>query len=305
MSDTDTTPTPNAKSHNRMTRKFHSARRTKRKAPPYAKSKKEVSIATTEDADFQIANTSDEAPVTSKTCDEQLAGTVSHSKINPITVDNENDEEILTSNRMIDMDILSSLFNVVACPMCHSTGLMQQQIKKQGSAFNMKLTCNNSECEWEYEYWTSKKKPKSRNFEVNGRIYYSMRRIGKGYGGLKRFLYLLNHPPPMTKNNYGKIAANFHKAAKHVSEDSLQFTCEQIRNTKININEEAGEVVTVGEEPTLVDTGVTVDGTWQRRGYSSLNGAVAAISIDYGRILDIHVMRKFCQLCNAAEKTRA
>ena len=92
MSDTDTTPTPNAQSHNRMTRIFHSARRKKRKAPPYAKSKKEVSTATTEDADFQIVNTSDEAPVTSKTCDEQLEGTVSHVKINPITVDNENDE---------------------------------------------------------------------------------------------------------------------------------------------------------------------------------------------------------------------
>ena len=39
------------------------------------------------------------------------------------------------------MDILSSLFNVVACPVCHSTSLMQQQTKKQGLAFKMKLTC--------------------------------------------------------------------------------------------------------------------------------------------------------------------
>ena len=61
MRDTDTTPTPNAKTRNRMTRKFHSARRKKRKTPPYAKSKKEVSTVTTEDADFQIVVTSDEA----------------------------------------------------------------------------------------------------------------------------------------------------------------------------------------------------------------------------------------------------
>ena len=74
----------------------------------------------------------------------------------------------------------------------------------------------------------------------------------------------------MTKNNYEKIAANFCKAAIYVAEDSMQFACEQIRNTDMNINEEAGEVVTVGEEPTLVDTGVTVHGTWQRKGYSSL-----------------------------------
>ena len=57
-------------------------------------------------------------PGTSKTCDEQLEGTVSHAKINPITLNNENDEEILTSNRIIDMDILSSPSNVVDCPVC-------------------------------------------------------------------------------------------------------------------------------------------------------------------------------------------
>ena len=117
----------------------------------------------------------------SDTSDEQLEGTVSHAKMNPITVvDNENGQEILTGNRIIDMDVLSSLFNVVASPECCRTGLVQQQIKKQGLAFKMKLTCHNSACEWEHEYWTSKKKPKSRNFVVNGRIYYSMRRIGKG-----------------------------------------------------------------------------------------------------------------------------
>ena len=81
-----------------------------------------------------------------------------------------------------------------------------------------------------------KRSQNPRNLEVNGIIYYSMRRKGKGYGGLKGFFYLLNHPLPMTKNNYDEIAANFHKAAKHVrrqyaicikqrnmSEDSMQF----------------------------------------------------------------------------------
>ncbi|GFW69269.1 hypothetical protein TNCV_486181 [Trichonephila clavipes] len=33
--------------------------------------------------------------------------------------------------------------------------------------------------------------------------------------------------------------------------------------------------------------GISIDGTWQRRGYSSLNGCVSAISVDTGKILDI------------------
>ena len=47
----------------------------------------------------------------------------------------------------------------------------------------------------------------------------------------------------------------------------------------------------------VVDTGVSVDGTWQKRGFTSLNGADAAISIEIGRVLDGEVMTRYCQGC--------
>ncbi|GFV24152.1 uncharacterized protein TNCV_4164991 [Trichonephila clavipes] len=43
--------------------------------------------------------------------------------------------------------------------------------------------------------------------------------------------------------------------------------------------------------------GISIDGTWQRRGYSSLNGCVNAISDDTGKILDIEVMTQYCHIC--------
>ncbi|GFU50677.1 uncharacterized protein TNCV_240651 [Trichonephila clavipes] len=42
--------------------------------------------------------------------------------------------------------------------------------------------------------------------------------------------------------------------------------------------------------------GISIDGTWQRRGYSSLNGCVSAISVDTGKILDIEVMTQYCHI---------
>ena len=45
------------------------------------------------------------------------------------------------------------------------------------------------------------------------------------------------------------------------------------------------------------DIGVYVDGTWQRSGYSSLNGAVAIISKDNGRIVDVEAMTRFLKPC--------
>ena len=37
----------------------------------------------------------------------------------------------------------------------------------------------------------------------------------------------------------------------------------------------------------LVKCGVSCDGTWQRRGFSFLDGCVTAISMDTGKILDV------------------
>ena len=38
-------------------------------------------------------------------------------------------------------------------------------------------------------------------------------------------------------------------------------------------------------------------GTWQKRGFTSLNGAVADLSIDTGHVIDIDVMSRYCLPC--------
>ena len=42
-------------------------------------------------------------------------------------------------------------------------------------------------------------KKQSRHYDVNRRTCYAMRRVGNGYSGMKKFLMLMNHPPPMTE----------------------------------------------------------------------------------------------------------
>ncbi|GFW73548.1 uncharacterized protein TNCV_4327051 [Trichonephila clavipes] len=37
----------------------------------------------------------------------------------------------------------------------------------------------------------------------------------------------------------------------------------------------------------IVEYGISVDGTWQRRGYSSMNGCVAALSVDTGLYISV------------------
>ncbi|GFT06574.1 uncharacterized protein TNCV_2643801 [Trichonephila clavipes] len=44
----------------------------------------------------------------------------------------------------------------------------------------------------------------------------------------------------------------------------------------------------------LSEDSTYVDGTWQCRGYSSMNGCVAALSVDTGKVVDIEIMSSCC-----------
>ncbi|GFT64536.1 uncharacterized protein TNCV_649351 [Trichonephila clavipes] len=43
---------------------------------------------------------------------------------------------------------------------------------------------------------------------------------------------------------------------------------------------------------------VAVDGTWQTRGYTSLNGVVTVTSIDTGKVIDVDILSKYCACKN-------
>ena len=104
----------------------------------------------------------------------------------------------------------------------------------------------------------------------------------------------MNLPKPMTRCNYDKLSNLLRDAVKSVAETSIKNAAQTIR-ANINVN----------DDDIQVDTGVSVDGSWQRRGFSSLNGVVTVISIEDGKILDTGTTCKLGKACNAKEKLRS
>jgi len=49
--------------------------------------------------------------------------------------------------------------------------------------------------------------------------------------------------------------------------------------------------------PEMCDEVVSCDGTWQKRGFSSLTGVVPVISHRNGKVLDFVVLTKYCKEC--------
>ena len=124
-------------------------------------------------------------------------------------------------------------------------------------------------------------------FEVNIRTVYAFVVVGVGHHTvLEKFCCMMNMPAPMTVMNYNNISNRLRDAAKIVAENSMKdAVVEAKKYTNV-----------------VADNGVSVDGTWQRRGYSSLNGVVVAISIDTRKIVDMEVLTRYCRQCDIQNK---
>ncbi|GFX14770.1 uncharacterized protein TNCV_1485131 [Trichonephila clavipes] len=94
-----------------------------------------------------------------------------------------------------------------------------------------------------------------------------MRQIGKGFAGAFKLCSTLNLPR-LTKTAFKNQEAKLLKVVQEVAEESMIKAATEIVEKKQNLSSD------------IVKCGISVDGTWQRRGYTSMNGCVAAISVD-------------------------
>ena len=110
---------------------------------------------------------------------------------------------------------------------------------------------------------------------------------------LEKLTALMYLPKPMTANSYDKIVNRLNVVAKEVTNETMRDASEDLLCKSKDPNDD-----------TVIDTAVSCDGSWQKRGYSSLNGVVTVISTDNSKILDIEPMTQTCKSCLLHEKLK-
>jgi len=86
---------------------------------------------------------------------------------------------------------------------------------------------------------------------------------------MSKFSLFMNMPPQMAKACFTKINTKLFKAYSTVAEQNIQEAGREL-HTSLNAENSTSEEI--------VDCQVSLDGTWQKRGYSSLNGVVSLLS---------------------------
>lgn len=197
-------------------------------------------------------------------------------------------EEFLHINKpstylVLDIDILcNQLKSFVVCKNCGvgNVTLKEDLDKRMGCASQLLFLCDNCGVN---QGFMSSDKTNTGQYDINMRLVYALRSVGKGHDDAKMICTLLDIPGPPTRfMKYNRIIAT---TIKKVAEKSMI--------------EAVQEVVDKTENSDLT---VAIDGSWQKRGHTSLNGVVTATSIETGKVLDVHALSKYCQGCQLAKE---
>lgn len=202
----------------------------------------------------------------------------------------EEDESSGSSCRVVDISCLQHILdNSSVCNVCLSGSLTVSETLRHGLASVVKLTC--SHCGKSSDYPLVQKHSPRRYFDLNRRSALAMRIIGRGGEALRKVCAILDLPQPLHKQSYQSHCSALHAAAQEVNCQSMRAHAADLLRTR----EEAGAA-----EPSQV--AVSTDGTWMRRGYSSLYSVQSVISHETGKVLDITVLSKHCDICKLKKR---
>lgn len=95
----------------------------------------------------------------------------------------------------------------------------------------------------------------------------------------------------MSTSAYQKHVDSILEVVEDYTKEELTQAGQRLRNIVLDENPD------LDKDDTL-DLAVSFDGTWAKRGFTSLTGVVFAISVDSGEALDYTVLSKACQKCS-------
>ena len=126
----------------------------------------------------------------------------------------------------------------------------------------------------------------TRAFEINRRAVIATLSSGKGLESLKQFCADMNMPNPMTKATFNYHACVIKEAAEKAAVDSMEDASFELHDL-LNI-----------PSTETADCKVMIDGTWRKRGHSSLQGDYVTVekkednnSVEYEEFLATHKCR--------------
>lgn len=203
-----------------------------------------------------------------------------------------------TGFRLIDMEFLAKAISHTRCEECKSgkLSLTEDETQRAGLMSSLYIQCG--DCKHMINVPTSKKRtPRGMSYEVNRRSVYAAASLGLGHKGLSQFCAFLNMPPPIHHDSYQMHLKQISQASVDLATENMKSAVNRVKTKLKDSGDMSDDEENDCEDEACVDVGVSCDGSWHRRGYSSLVGTTAVISLETGQVLDYEILNKICYEC--------
>lgn len=211
----------------------------------------------------------------------KLSEAVVHNDSDSVNSSNSENSMPNDVNIIISVDLLSSFVNKnTICKYCKSSDSLyiEENISgRLGLCSQIVMKCK--KCDAANTSRTSVC-TRHKYYDINVRLVYGLRSIGKGKKCGELLCGMLNLPPPPTK--FSDYTEFLERNLREVSKGSMMNAAMEAKRA----NGGNGDLT------------VAIDGTWQRRGHLSHHGVVAATSLATGKVLDVEVLSNHCRGCS-------
>lgn len=169
--------------------------------------------------------------------------------------------------------VFSAISQAVVCEKCKSEVTFTESAKR-GLGFKIVISCQ--KCDKIYI-------PSSpfieKGYDINRRIVLAMRLLGVGLNGIMKFCAFMDLPRPIFLSFYDRVVKRIAIGAEAVCQLSMK-TAAQEEKKKSDEKENTDGITVSG------------DGSWRKRGFSSLFGFVSLIGWLTGKVVDVVVKIK-------------
>eukprot|EP00795_Rhopilema_esculentum_P017497 gene17497-9115_t len=194
---------------------------------------------------------------------------------------------------------VNELIRSLLCPLCKNSGLIfdVENDNRCGFSANGVIFCPTCEIPVKANYLCERvggDKSPNKPFDVNIRATLAFRGIGCGYSAMKKWANTMNMPYALSRDAHVNAQNKVSEACCKVFQDiSVQ--------TRKAIEEAYCEVGVYPDHQSVLNIGVSFDGSWQKRGFTSHNGIGSVIELLTGLPIDFEVLSNFCFKCKASE----
>ena len=178
------------------------------------------------------------------------------------------------------------------CRRCRKGKLICREVQRHGLATELQISCESCRFFESSVLSQSKSVSKTTVYQANRRAVLGMRMIGRGYNALCTLSTIMDMPVPMAKSAFQRHSMKLNEAAVEVGMRSMKTAAKAVISVR-------------AKEPSPRDVAVSTDGTWMRRGYSSMYGVQTVIAWDTYQVIDVEISSKCCASCTSYKSRKA